>query len=74
MPSSQHLWDLQQLIELHGRDKTERMLGVHRTTVTRWLDGRVSMPVAQRTMVQWLNGNLPGTDGQWTGWATLRPW
>lgn len=59
--------DLRALIELRGREPVERLLGVHRTTVTRWLDGSVRMPEHAQLMVSMLLGNMPGTDGQWEG-------
>jgi hypothetical protein len=68
MPSHQHLYDLRDLIEMRGRDTTERLLNVHRTTIKRWLDGSVKMPEATRLMVRMLLGHLPGTEGQWEGW------
>lgn len=41
---------------------------MHRTTIARWLDGRVSIPGAQHLAVRGLLGDLPGTAGKWTGW------
>lgn len=60
--------DLRALIELIGQRRVERELNVHRTTIRRWLDGRVQMPGAQRLAVRSLLGDLPGTEGRWTGW------
>lgn len=60
--------DLRVLIETIGRERTERELGVHRTTVKRWLDGSVKLPAAVHAHIRALLGHLPGTDGQWEGW------
>lgn len=60
--------DLEQLIERVGRTHVERHLNVHRTTVLRWLAGKVKIPGAKHQAVRMLLGDLPGTDGQWTGW------
>lgn len=59
---------LRQLIELIGQRRVERELNVHRTTVLRWLDGKVKIPGAQHLAIRGLLGDLPGTDGQWSGW------
>lgn len=60
--------DLKRLIELIGQRRVERELNVHRTTVLRWLAGRVEMPGSQVLAVRSLLGDLPGTAGRWTGW------
>lgn len=68
MYTTTHLHRLRELLELHGRNTVERTLNVHRTTIKRWLDGTVKMPEGARALVEGLLGNLPGTDGKWTGW------
>jgi hypothetical protein len=60
--------DLKRLIELIGQRGVERALNVHRTTVLRWVSGRISIPGAQVLAVRALLGDLPGTAGKWTGW------
>ena len=60
--------DLRRLIDLIGQRAVERELNVHRTTVARWLSGRVRMPGAQHLAVRRLAGDLPGTAGAWAGW------
>ena len=60
--------DLIRLIELIGQRRVERELNVHRTTVQRWLDGRVRIPGSRHLAVRALLGDLPGTAGAWTGW------
>ena len=60
--------DLAHLIELIGQRRVERELNVHRTTVARWLSGRVRIPGVQHLGIRGLLGDLPGTAGKWTGW------
>lgn len=60
--------DLQRLVDLIGQRRVERELDVHRTTVARWLAGRVAIPGAQHLAVRGLLGDLPGTAGAWAGW------
>lgn len=60
--------DLRALLEKHGDKYVCRQLNVHRTTVRRWLAGRVKIPGHQHQVIKMLLGDLPGTDGKWTGW------
>lgn len=60
--------DLRLLIDAIGQRSVERHLNVHRTTVARWLSGRVRIPGAQSQALRHLLGDLPGTDGAWHGW------
>lgn len=60
--------DLRTLIERLGRQRVERELNVHRTTVLRWLDGKVKIPGHQHQVIRMLLGDLPGTAGKWAGW------
>lgn len=60
--------DLRQLIDLVGQHRVERELNVHRTTISRWLSGQVSIPGAQHLAIKGLLGDLPGTAGRWSGW------
>ena len=59
---------LAQLLELLGEHQVCRQLNVHRTTVQRWQRGEVDIPGCQHLAIRYLLGDLPGTDGQWTGW------
>ena len=59
---------LKQAVELLGEKRVERELNVHRTTVRRWLAGRVAIPGKAHQVIRMLLGDLPGTDGKWTGW------
>lgn len=60
--------DLRTLIEHLGRQRVERELNVHRTTVLRWLDHKVKIPGHQHQVIRMLLGDLPGTAGKWRGW------
>jgi hypothetical protein len=59
---------LRALIELIGERRVLRELNVHRTTIRRWLSGRVQIPGHQHQVIRLLLGDLPGTCGKWTGW------
>lgn len=60
--------DLRALIEKVGQPRVERELNVHRTTVLRWLNGKVKIPGHQHQVIRMLLGDLPGTAGRWSGW------
>jgi len=60
--------DLRALLEKHGEKYVCRQLNVHRTTVRRWLSGQVKIPGHQHQVIKMLLGDLPGTEGKWTGW------
>lgn len=60
--------DLRALIERIGERRVLRELNVHRTTVRRWLAGKVQIPGHQHQVIRMLLGDLPGTCGKWTGW------
>jgi len=60
--------DLRALVELIGERRIERELNVHRTTIRRWLSGQIKIPGAQHLAIKALLGDLPGTQGKWTGW------
>lgn len=61
--------DLKELIDLIGQRRVERELNVHRTTIDRWLDGKVQIPGCQHLAIRMLLGDLPGTCGKWSGWG-----
>ena len=68
----QALSDIQALKDLiadRGQPAVERTLGVHRTTILRWLQGTVKINQAKASHVRMLLGHLPGTDGKWEGWC-----
>lgn len=60
--------DLDHLLELLGPLAVERELNVHRTTVQRWQRGLVRIPGAKHQAIRMLLGDLPGTEGAWSGW------
>ncbi len=66
------LRDLAALLERYGEAGVCRHLDVHRTTVRRWVAGRVRIPGHQLQAIRMLLGHLPGTDGKWLGWAFFR--
>jgi hypothetical protein len=59
---------LRELIERIGERRVLFELNVHRTTLRRWLSGRVQIPGHQHQVIRLLLGDLPGTCGKWTGW------
>jgi hypothetical protein len=59
---------LRELIERIGERRVLFELNVHRTTLRRWLSGRVQIPGHQHQVIRLLLGDLPGTCGQWTDW------
>lgn len=60
--------DLRALLERIGESRLLRELDIHRTTLRRWLKAEVKIPGHQHQVIRLLLGDLPGTDGQWTGW------
>jgi hypothetical protein len=60
--------DLRLLSDAIGERAVLRGLNVHRTTVRRWLSGSVNIPGSRHLAVRALLGDLPGTNGAWTGW------
>ena len=60
--------DLDHLLQAIGQLAVERELNVHRTTVQRWQRGHVRIPGAKHQAIRMLLGDLPGTEGQWSGW------
>lgn len=66
------LRDLGALLEKYGELGVCRQLNVHRTTVRRWLAGRVQIPGHQLQVIRMLLGHLPGTEGQWAGWSFFK--
>ena len=61
--------DLRALIERIGEPRLLRELDIHRTTLRRWLKAEVKIPGHQHQVIRLLLGDLPGTNGQWTGWC-----
>lgn len=65
----QPLHDLNRLIDRDGILAVGRLLNVHEKTLWRWVTGRCAIPGHQHVAVRCALGELPGTDGQWTGWC-----
>ena len=59
---------LVQAVELLGEKRLERELNVHRTTIARWRKGEVRIPGKAHQVIRMLLGDMPGTEGKWTGW------
>lgn len=55
-----------ELIAEYGAHRTEVLLNVHRTTVTRWLSGEVEPPTA---VLIALRAALAGMPSMWPGWS-----
>ena len=64
--------DLERLIELEDERYVLRSLNVHEKTLYRWRTGRVPIPGRQHLAIKLLLGELPGTDGRWSGWRFSR--
>lgn len=64
--------DLRALLEKHGERYVCQQLNVFRTTVRRWLSGQVKIPGHQHQVIRMLLGDLPGTEGHWSGWHFYR--
>lgn len=64
----QPLKDLETLVEKVGELSVCRQLNVHDKTLYRWRTGRVQIPGHQHQVIRLLLGDLPGTEGRWSGW------
>lgn len=63
---------LRQLVELIGERAVARELNIHPKTLYRWLTGRTPIPGRQHLAIKLLLGDLPGTEGRWSGWGFVR--
>ena len=70
--NAQPLGELAQAIELVGERPLLRALDIHEKTLYRWRTGRCKIPGHQRQAIRMLLGDLPGTDGKWSGWKFVR--
>lgn len=70
--NAQPLRELAQAIELVGERPLLRTLDIHEKTLYRWRTGRCKIPGHQRQAIRMLLGDLPGTDGKWSGWRFVR--
>ena len=64
--------DLRAAIERIGESRLCFELNIHPKTLYRWKTGRVPIPGRQHLAIKMLLGDLPGTDGHWTGWGFVR--
>jgi hypothetical protein len=64
--------DLRAAIDRIGESRLCFELNIHPKTLYRWKTGRVPIPGRQHLAIKMLLGDLPGTDGQWTGWGFVR--
>lgn len=61
--------ELREMIDLVGVGFVLRICRVHRTTLSRWLNGRVPVPVtALNTLRATVCGKTIWADGAWAGW------
>jgi len=66
---NQRPWrDLNALIDRIGEIAVLRALNIHEKTLYRWVTGRGQIPGRQHLAIQVLLGEIPGTQGQWSGW------
>lgn len=63
---------LRQLVELIGERQVCRQLNIHDKTLYRWLTGRTPIPGRQHLAIRMLLGDLPGTEGRWSGWRFVQ--
>lgn len=60
--------DLRALIERIGESRLCFELNIHPKTLYRWKVGKTPIPGRQHLAIKLLLGDLPGTEGRWTGW------
>lgn len=63
---------LNELIERIGESRLCSELNIHPKTLYRWKTGRVPIPGRQHLAIKMLLGDLPGTEGRWTGWGFVQ--
>lgn len=61
--------DLRALIERIGESRLCFELNIHPKTLYRWKAGKTPIPGRQHLAIKLLLGELPGTEGQWSGWG-----
>jgi hypothetical protein len=64
--------DLRALVERIGERAVARELNIHPKTLYRWLTDRTPIPGRQHLAIKLLLGDLPGTEGRWSGWGFVR--
>lgn len=62
--------EINDLVEWFGIIEIERLLEVHRTTIQRWCNGTVNVPVVAIIALRSLKGDFPHmeADKRWSGW------
>lgn len=62
--------EINDLVEWHGLTNVERMLEVHRTTIQRWCNGVIDVPVVAIIALRSLKGDFPHMEARkkWEGW------
>lgn len=62
--------ELEYYLDALGRPEICRLCGVHRTTLSRWLDGSSAVPVAVLNLLRIVSsGRLPSMGKEWSGWV-----
>lgn len=64
----QPLKDLRALLAAVGERGVCRQLNIHEKTLYRWKTARAQIPGHQHQAIRLLLGDLPGTEGRWSGW------
>ena len=64
--------DLRAALERIGESRLCFELNIHPKTLYRWKTGRTPIPGRQHLAIKLLLGDLPGTEGRWTGWGFVR--
>lgn len=62
--------EINDLVEWHGIINVERLLEVHRTTIQRWCNGTVNVPIVAIIALRALKGDFPHMEAgkKWEGW------
>lgn len=67
-PPPTHPEDVRLIVERIGRHQVQKILGIHRTTLSRWISGEAVIPrPAWLLLVLMADGRLPGMSEDWSG-------
>jgi hypothetical protein len=62
--------ELEYYLDSVGRSEMCRLCGVHRTTLSRWLDGTSTVPLSVLNLLRIVSsGRLPTMGKEWDGWT-----
>lgn len=62
--------EISELVYWHGLANVERLLEVHRTTIQRWCNGKIDVPVSAIIALRALKGDFPHMEAKdWVGWT-----